>query len=512
MSDSTASSNAPLMVASSRAVTALAAVALVLGCLGFHLFAPLGPDVSWLLTVAERMLGGQVLYVDIMEPNPPMAGLLYILPVWLARIMGVAAEPMVVVFTLSIGLATAWLAAGVIRAAGLATRADLFFLLVLLLAVVAWGEDFAQREHFAAMAAVPAMAAIAARAVGRPLPLALWLPVGLCGGLLLAVKPHFALAMLVPVIYAIWKRRSAAPLLAPELWVAGAIMVGFLAMTWLWFPGFFSNILPAANTVYVPDRRSLPVLLLGVPAALLFEVTLLVALVVFWRVVIAKPLHAALLFASLGFALVYLAQGKGFPYHIAPGQVMLSLALLGALIERGERQRSRSDLLLALLAAAASATPSIGNAIRVRQVWEGQAQVLRPYGEGLRIANLTTDLALTSPLHRSVRGELVNSAPSLLMMLSAHRVRLNLDPDEAWSAAIAEVEAADLKRVKNDLLRNPPDVIVISPLSMALFDWARGDPDLGPMIATYHDIAEVAFVGGPVRLLGREGLEVKVPN
>ena len=34
---------------------------------------PANADVSWLLTVAERVWDGQRLYVDVIETNPPMA-------------------------------------------------------------------------------------------------------------------------------------------------------------------------------------------------------------------------------------------------------------------------------------------------------------------------------------------------------------------------------------------------------------------------------------------------------
>lgn len=38
---------------------------------------PANTDVSWLLTVAERVLDGQRPYVEIIETNPPIAPLTY---------------------------------------------------------------------------------------------------------------------------------------------------------------------------------------------------------------------------------------------------------------------------------------------------------------------------------------------------------------------------------------------------------------------------------------------------
>src|SRR3982074_742810 len=49
-------------------------------------------DVSWLLTVGERILDGQRLYVDVIETNPPMAVLVYLPAIIIARAVGRRAE------------------------------------------------------------------------------------------------------------------------------------------------------------------------------------------------------------------------------------------------------------------------------------------------------------------------------------------------------------------------------------------------------------------------------------
>src|SRR6266516_6645712 len=49
-------------------------------------------DVSWLLTVGERVLDGQRLYVDVLETNPPMAVLVYMPGIVIARALGLPVE------------------------------------------------------------------------------------------------------------------------------------------------------------------------------------------------------------------------------------------------------------------------------------------------------------------------------------------------------------------------------------------------------------------------------------
>ena len=52
-------------------VAALVAIAIQ------SLWIPIDADVSWLITVCERLLSGDRLYVDIFEVNPPASVWLY---------------------------------------------------------------------------------------------------------------------------------------------------------------------------------------------------------------------------------------------------------------------------------------------------------------------------------------------------------------------------------------------------------------------------------------------------
>ena len=67
-------------------LAALAAIAIQ--CL----LVPIDADVSWLLTVCDRVLSGDRLYVDIIEVNPPASVWLYLPLVWIAKLAGIKAE------------------------------------------------------------------------------------------------------------------------------------------------------------------------------------------------------------------------------------------------------------------------------------------------------------------------------------------------------------------------------------------------------------------------------------
>jgi len=55
-------------------------------------FLAANTDVSWLLTVGERVLDGRRLYIDVVETNPPMAVLVYIPGIAISRVLGLPAE------------------------------------------------------------------------------------------------------------------------------------------------------------------------------------------------------------------------------------------------------------------------------------------------------------------------------------------------------------------------------------------------------------------------------------
>ena len=77
--------------ARSAAPLALALAALAAAVVAQARFGAIA-DVSWMITISEKWLDGATPYVDFIETNPPAAILLYLLPVALARALGVHAE------------------------------------------------------------------------------------------------------------------------------------------------------------------------------------------------------------------------------------------------------------------------------------------------------------------------------------------------------------------------------------------------------------------------------------
>ena len=73
-------------------------VALVAACIAALIqsfFIPLDCDVSWLITVNEKLLAGQRAYVDFIEVNPPASIWLYTPAVWIAHLLRLRPEAVV---------------------------------------------------------------------------------------------------------------------------------------------------------------------------------------------------------------------------------------------------------------------------------------------------------------------------------------------------------------------------------------------------------------------------------
>ena len=106
-----ASFRAPALGARGPART-LAPAALVLALsIGLRFVLMPNADVAWLLTMADRMLDGKRLYVDIIEANPPFSVYMYLLPAAIARALGLSGAAVTETLVFLEGFASLWFCA-----------------------------------------------------------------------------------------------------------------------------------------------------------------------------------------------------------------------------------------------------------------------------------------------------------------------------------------------------------------------------------------------------------------
>src|SRR5437868_4231319 len=128
------------------------------------LVMPGNVDVSWLLTIGERVLDGERLSVDIIEVNPAFSVWLYLPFVLLDRLTGLSAELWVSIGVTALAIASVWLSARIVARADETLRrhlwmapAAVFFVLFL------FPIDFGQREQIAVIVLLPWLALFTAR-------------------------------------------------------------------------------------------------------------------------------------------------------------------------------------------------------------------------------------------------------------------------------------------------------------------------------------------------------------
>lgn len=441
------------------ALAAIAAIAIQ------GLWIPIDADVSWLITVSERLLAGERLYADVFELNPPASVWLYVPLVWLAQLIGARPEAVVVAGFIAGGLAS--VGASVRLAARLddPPRPELLAGAVAFISLVLPMALFAQREHAALLLAVPALIALALIAQGKVLGKAALYGSGFAAGLVIVIKPYFLFAILAPALWAAIKRKSLAPLLGGMVGAAAAI--GIYAIALLAFASAYFDWLPVIASTYAPMHAPWWKVALGptlYPAICLGLVILLRA-----PRVAAVAMTWAL--GAIGFLIAAYAQAKNYPNHWLPGAGLALLAAFALVAQRGIERNRRLAIGagLAIVAVAQmyhwAIRPDSAVAAAVRQIAPGAP----------KITALSPQLVTGHPVTRNVGGRWVGSRAGLFTAAGARFVGLG-DP------FARQAYREDLDSFARDVERNAPDVVLVHRASKS---WLLREPVIATAMRDY---------------------------
>lgn len=317
-------------------------------------------DCGLLLHAAQRLLDGDVPYVDFLEQNPPLIYYLLAIPVQAARALGANPIP--------VYLATFWLlvVASTLAVRGLLAQAkDVMSSLqrgLLLLSIVVASEctllapDFGQREHAFAIAFVPLLVLrwLAYREDLREgdavrVPVLFRLLIGLCAGIGIALKHHFVLIWLGIEFACVLRGRRWRKLLAPETLSAGIVLAAYL-VHFAFLPAamreaFFDRWVPFVMSRYWVYEQPMSTAHLAFVGGVLFVYG--GAAMAAWRATRNSPGVAALtkIFALFTcFAIVsFVVQRKDYSYHLIPvyfGALPCMALWVCAMTERGTSFRA----------------------------------------------------------------------------------------------------------------------------------------------------------------------------
>jgi hypothetical protein len=469
------------------ALAALFATALVVR----HVLAA-NTDVSWLLTAAERVLDGRRLYVDVIETNPPMAVLIYVPGIVIARALGLPAE------LVTDGLVFAAIFASLAIAASILSNSlareglagwPLALLTFAILAVLP-AKTFGQREHIAVIELLPALALYAARMKGeRPQWWAI-LAAGSGAGLAMAFKPHFAIGIFCALAAMAVYARSLRIFVAPENFIAAALVAIYALGVVVFYPEFLSTIAPLVRDIYILVGAS-PIELLKTPAVLIW------AALMFASIVLKRPGRTdstalLLLAVSTGFMLAFFVQRKGWPYHSYP---MIAFAMLGlgyAVAIRRPLDRALGVFALATLAITFVQSIvwfnwAFDKAFDARPLWATVAAL----GPHPKILAITGEPGLGHPMVRALHGTWVSRQQGLWVAGYLHTLHNTGRLDPQREATLDRYAARERAMLIEDIKKNPPTVVLVDNFSDHWSNWLTDHPDVAGMLRNYRLVTTI---------------------
>jgi hypothetical protein len=465
-----------------RPTLAIGFAAAVVTALVQSFLVPIDCDVSWLITVNEKMLAGQRLYVDLIEVNPPASIWLYTPFVWLAHQLPLRPEAVIVAGFIAGALTTSALALRISAHLRRPPSPRIFFALLCFVELLLPLGTFAQREHAAILFAAPALTALAVLAEKGTLSLSLRVIAGLAAGLVIAIKPHFALAIIPAVVLAAWRARALRPMIPAAAAAIG--VVALYATAVVVFTPEYLQLLPMLTAAYLPLHDYWLTLLRGpvviVPLAIY-------ALARFLRPSRVAALPAMFLIASAGFTVAGLIQGKGYLNHALPGMALGFVGLVLLTNEPGIDRGRRNFVLTATAALAGLELYAMASIQPIRGLAEA-VQRVAPRHPG--VITLGPDLLTGHPLVRNVGGRWAGSRAGMYIAVGAHS-ELSGARGPAKARLLRWYEG-DVAAFADDVERERPEVILVD--ARPELAWLRNEPKIQSAIGGYGPRARVGDV------------------
>ncbi|MDF2116672.1 hypothetical protein PY365_13880 [Roseiarcaceae bacterium H3SJ34-1] len=483
-----------------------AVVLLLLGvAVWTRLLLPMNTDTSWLMTVADMVLDGKKLYVDVSETNPPASMWIYLPAVALARLLKMAAEPFVIAWIFGLAAASLGVSFRILAMTDWLQRYDRLVLLSFAIVVftILPGNTFTEREHVATLLCLPFLAATVARAEGCAVSWPLLVAAGLCGGMVASIKPHFVLGLELPVLVALSVRRRWNTLFSIENVIAGMATIAYLASIFVFYPDYWTITVPVNKAIYLPAARQ--------GEALQSTYVLLVAALVLtsWMVLGSRFRQhpaAIVLAAAVGFCIAFIIQGKLWPYQIYPA---IALGLTGAalvVMDRTSGHAAGAGTLLgrhwwlafifhpiiAMAATVAFCAPGFFIHLRHDRLAEAITRIHpRP-----TVAVVSGDIALGHPVTRMVNGHWGMTQWALWIETYGLRLRKQFAGRAEFQTmlpAIEAIEKSDMTAFLADLRRNRPDILLTFRSETALRAHIRSFPGIAEELDRYDVAGSVAL-------------------
>ncbi len=444
-----------------------------------RLFAPLDPNIDWLISNDRAFLHGAALYHDIVETNPPMAVLIYLPAALVEHWTGWAAESVFTIMALLAGTASA-----VFFSRSLKTGNDWTLPITLFVVLVAPLSAFGEREHVAVILMLPLFGLLIRRASDETPGWPEIIATGLLAGIAPMIKPYFALGIITACLWLAFRRRDWRLLFVPEAVIAAAMTLMIAALVWLYLPAYPREVVPLLMDVYAPLRRPLGEFIFStnVRVCILSVVMLCLGL----RGAPVRPVIGLLLAGVAGFFIVFLIQGRGWPYHAYPAVALLMLVAALAVAEANTLQKkiygwcALGAVLLNLVTYADFPGAGYGGAKLVAPI---RAALIAP-----SVMSIASDLTPGHPITTDVGGTWAGTYASRWITVNTMKL-LARHLDGQTQARLAHWQAYDRAVTNRDLATRRPDIVLVGIGGFDWRNWIAEDAETARLMADYRPLA-----------------------
>ncbi len=284
-------------------------------------------DVGIILYFSKRLMQGGSLYVDIMDPNPPLIFYIYLIPNYIAQLLNVSPIPLFRLMIFFFIFLSLYLS-NIILKNDLHNRSllkkALFLSLVFVFTILVDGE-FGQREHIMLLLATPYLLLTATRLDSRAEGKYFQIMVGILAGIGFSIKPFFLLVPVVLESFLWWRTRNLISRNNLSL-IAMILVILLYLLSIIFFTSYFQTMVPLVLQVYAAFGKKFYFVML-------FSLFNLIIASVLYYIFLPKEKYKknyyTVIFLSLvSFALIYFIQKKGWKYQKYPFEACYFLFLI----------------------------------------------------------------------------------------------------------------------------------------------------------------------------------------
>ena len=288
-------------------------------------------DTAWLMTAAQRMIGGDHLANNIYEPNPPLAVILHLPPALISRYFQIPPYYSAFCYFSTLLVLSVAVTRTITSRWRFLSRADINVITAALLiaSTVLSTTDFGERDQVILLGLLPFILGQVALTNNWPFPDKLRWPVFLSGALLVLLKPPLGLFPTLMIIHRMIKKRQFfAVLKQPDFIALASMTTGYIILCLVAFPDYVHIILPDFIDLYL-GGKSFKALIHSIE----FAGAITAALILLRLTPVSpepKSLLYVLLCASLACTISFLVQMMNLYYHLLPaiGFGLIGFALL----------------------------------------------------------------------------------------------------------------------------------------------------------------------------------------